>query len=87
MRILLVDPDAASRKAISSWLDEFFGQVSIDEASSADAALQAFETRSPDLVMASLSAMGAPLCGTVHSAAGRSAHCVMRGIATMHCHP
>lgn len=52
MRILLVDPDATSRRVIASWLDEFFGHVSIDQASSAAQALQAIDTLSPDLVMA-----------------------------------
>ena len=52
MRILLVDPDATSRRVIASWLDEFFGHVSIDQASSATEALQAIHTDCPDLVMA-----------------------------------
>src|SRR5688572_16082258 len=52
MRILLVDPDATSRRVIASWLDEFFGHVAIDQAASAAAALQAIDTLSPDLVMA-----------------------------------
>ena len=52
MRILLVDPDPASRSVIASWLDEFFGHVSIEQASSAAEALHAIDTQSPDLVMA-----------------------------------
>lgn len=52
MRILLVDPDPASRSVIASWLEEFFGHVSIEQASSATEALQAIHTQRPDLVMA-----------------------------------
>jgi len=32
MRILLVDPDPATRSVIASWLDEFFGHVGIESA-------------------------------------------------------
>jgi len=52
VRILLVDPDSVSRSAISGWLDEFFGHVEIETASSGAGALRAVETRLPDLVLA-----------------------------------
>jgi CheY-like chemotaxis protein len=52
MRILLVDPDPASRSVIASWLDEFFGHVGIEPVSSGAEALHAIEKRCPDLVLA-----------------------------------
>jgi CheY-like chemotaxis protein len=52
MQILLIDPDPASRSAIASWLDEFFGHVGIEQASSGAEALQSINTRRPDLVLA-----------------------------------
>jgi CheY-like chemotaxis protein len=52
MRILLVDPDAASRNVIASWLDEFFSHILMEQTPSATEALQAINKRSPDLVMA-----------------------------------
>jgi len=52
VRILLVDSDAASRHAISRWLDEFFGHVEIEAASSGADALRAVRARLPDLVLA-----------------------------------
>lgn len=52
MRILLVDPDSSSRSAIADWLDEFFGHVQIESASSGADALKAVEKSVPDLVLA-----------------------------------
>ena len=52
MRILVVDPDPASRSIIAGWLDEFFGHVSIESASSGAEALQAIGRSCPDLVLA-----------------------------------
>lgn len=52
MRILLVDPDPASRAVITRWLDEFFAHVEIASVSSGAAALLRMETRRPDLVLA-----------------------------------
>jgi len=52
MRILLVDPDAASRAVIAQWLDEFFAHVEIASAASGAAALLRIEKRRPDLVLA-----------------------------------
>jgi len=52
MRILLLDPDPASRAVIANWLDEFFGHVGIEPASSGAEALQAIDRRCPDLVLA-----------------------------------
>lgn len=52
MRILLVDPDPVSRSVISGWLDEFFGHVEIEAASSGANALRAVQARLPDLVLA-----------------------------------
>ena len=52
MRILLVDPDAASRSEIARWLDESFAHVEIDTApSGAEALLRLVQFR-PDLVLA-----------------------------------
>lgn len=52
MRVLLVDPDRASRAVIATWVDEFFGHVGIESAASGAEALQAIEHRCPDLVLA-----------------------------------
>lgn len=52
MRILLVDPHSESRSAIANWLDEFFGHVQIESASSGADALRAIEKSVPDLVLA-----------------------------------
>ena len=52
MRILLVDPDAASRAVIAQWLEEFFAHVEIASVSSGAAALLRMETRRPNLVLA-----------------------------------
>ena len=52
MRILLVDPDAASRRAIAGWLDEFFAHVEIDAAGCGAEALVLSEGFRPDLVIA-----------------------------------
>jgi len=52
VRILLVDPLPDSRSAIASWLDEFFGHVQIESASSGADALRALERSAPDLVLA-----------------------------------
>ena len=52
MRILLVDPDAASRAVIAQWLDEFFAHVEIASVASGAAALLRMENRRPDLVLA-----------------------------------
>jgi len=52
MRILLVDPDAASRSVIATWLDEFFGHVGIEQASSGAEALKVIDRKCPDLVLA-----------------------------------
>lgn len=52
MRILLVDPHPDARAAIAAWLDEFFGHVQIESASSGADALKAMEKGAPDLVLA-----------------------------------
>jgi CheY-like chemotaxis protein len=52
MRILLLDPDPASRSVIANWVDEFFGHVGIEPVSSGAEALQAIDRRRPDLVLA-----------------------------------
>src|SRR5688500_7992119 len=51
MQILLVDPDSASRTVIADWLDEFFGPVTVEAASSAAEALVSIHRKSPDLVL------------------------------------
>lgn len=51
MRILVVDPDSASRSVIAAWLDEFFAPLEIDSASSAAEALHAMRRQRPDLVL------------------------------------
>jgi CheY-like chemotaxis protein len=51
MHILLVDPHAASRSDIAAWLDEFFGHVQIEAASSGADALRAVAKSVPDLVL------------------------------------
>lgn len=60
MRILLVDPDPASRSLIASWLGGFFGHTGIEQASSGAEALQAVANRCPHLVLAAhpLAALG-----------------------------
>jgi CheY-like chemotaxis protein len=66
MRILLVDPQPESRAAIARWLDEFFGHVQIESASSGAEALRAVEKSAPDLVLA---AHPMPVLGGVELAA------------------
>lgn len=51
MRILLVDPHSDSRCAIAGWLDEFFGHVDLESASSGADGLKAVEKSAPDLVL------------------------------------
>ena len=51
MRVLIVDPDSASRSAIAAWLDKFLAQPAIDEAPSGAEALHAIHRRRPDLVL------------------------------------
>ena len=51
MRILVVDPDSASRSVIANWLEEFFARLGIDSASSGAEALQAMRRRRADLVL------------------------------------
>src|SRR5688572_8299098 len=51
MRILVVDPDSASRSAIATWLEDFLGQPAIDGAASGAEALHAIHRRRPDLVL------------------------------------
>lgn len=52
MRILLVDPDPASRSVIANWVDEFFGHVGIESVASSAEALRAIDHSCPDLVLA-----------------------------------
>jgi CheY-like chemotaxis protein len=52
MRVLLIEPDPASRSIIANWVDEFFGHVGIESVASAAEALRAIEDRCPDLVLA-----------------------------------
>jgi len=51
MRILVVDPDSASRSLLATWLDGFFGHLAIASAASGAAALEAIRRRRPDLVL------------------------------------
>jgi CheY-like chemotaxis protein len=51
MRILVVDPDPASRSVIANWLNDFFGRFGIESASSGAEALQAIDRCRPDLVL------------------------------------
>ena len=51
MRILLVDPDSATRSVIATWLDAFLGQHAVETASSSEEALQAIRRNRPDLVL------------------------------------
>lgn len=52
MRILLVDPDGASRSEIARWVEESFAHVEIVAASSGAEALLRLEQFRPDLVLA-----------------------------------
>ena len=52
MRILLIDPDSASRSEIARWVDESFAHVEIDVTSSGAEALLHLEQFRADLVLA-----------------------------------
>ena len=51
LRILVVDPDPASRSMTAAWLAEFFGRLAIETAVSAAEAMQALHRQRPDLVL------------------------------------
>lgn len=51
MKILVIDPDSASRAVIATWLDGFLRPVVTDWAASGAEALLAIRRRRPDLVL------------------------------------